>query len=456
MSSQAQCDQLSEWLQRHGGGITAFEAQGYRHGPCLASLPCPLLRDLHLHELYLQRGFFSTCTGLTRLILKSCRVDIPNASTSAGGNTLVQLSALSSLQHLGLGAVRVTGAFLEFPSSLLTQLVQLTYLQLVERHEGLTAALQHLSTVSGLQHLELLGWAAAPGIEYQPSTPAALTGLQHLKHQTALRLHRVPWAIDLHSMPAVTSLPALRVLQLQDITSVDPAVLAGVSQLQELELMCVRPWDAEGSAALLAAMGHQQQLTRLELRANTSWCPPSAEAFSALTVSSRLQHLQLVNFGIPACAWQQMFPPGRCLRELCRLGVVFVNQQETQQLSPADLQAMVSCCPALVDLHLGPQLAVSTAAPLQQLTGLTHLSMCAPFQDSAPSIAQLTGLQQLMLASRQAGDLVTVSRLLQLTVLQQLQVISIEGPGFDPGLGSCVNIRNNVSLSAVACAGCLH
>jgi len=126
------------------------------------------------------------------------------------------------------------------------------------------------------------------------------------------------------------------------------------------------------------------------------------------------------------------------------------------------MQAMVSCCPALACLTLGPHLAVSTAAPLQQLTGLTDLSMCASFQDNAPSVAELTDLQYLVLMSSNPGDLVTVSGLLQLTMLQQLQGMLVASAACDRSLATSaadpgrVTILNKVRTSAATCGGCLH
>lgn len=106
--TQEQCDQLSEWLQRHGGGITALQAQGSsKRLLSLASLPCPLVRDLDLFHVTLQPGCFSACTSLTRLLLQSRDMQSsPHASSSADKNSLTQLSVLSSLQHLGLGMAR--------------------------------------------------------------------------------------------------------------------------------------------------------------------------------------------------------------------------------------------------------------------------------------------------------------------------------------------------------------
>jgi len=377
-----------------------------------------------------------------------------------------QLSVISSLQHLSLVTVRSQcsatkpeGTCLDLPSSLLSHLVQLTYLQLNSCLVQSDAALQHLHAVTGLQHLNM----GLSGCEEQLPTAAVLTGLQHLKHLTALEMHQVPWAIDLHNMPPFAALTALRVLQLSSGASVDPAVLAASSQLQEVELQCKDAWGAEGSAALLAAIGEQPQLKRLELCFDNIWRPPTAAAYSALTASSHLQQFKLRNFDFPDCAWQQMFLPARCLPELRHL---HLDAEDSgggrRQWSPADMQAMVSCCPALASLRFGRQLAVSTAAPLQQLTDLTQLSMLAPFQDNAPSIARLTGLRRLVLSCCEQEDRVTVSGLLQLTVLQQLRYMVITGAACDPGLASSeanpgrVSILNKVRMSAAASGCCLQ
>jgi len=254
ISSQAQCDNVSEWLMIHGGRVTCLDVQ-HGGGFSLACLPCPALRDLNLCSLSVQPGFVSTCTGLTRLLLTGCSVKLsPHASSSAAGsNPLTQLSVLCSLQHLELDHVRsaLSNPGGEFPGSLLSQLVQLTCVKLGYAQVLSDAALQHLSALSALQHLEL----NLQGRSKQTPTAAALTGLQQLPQLTVLKLLWVPWAINLHSMPAFTVLTALRLLRLQGSTSPDPAVLATISQLQQLDLACDHPWDAEGSAALLAAIG---------------------------------------------------------------------------------------------------------------------------------------------------------------------------------------------------------
>jgi len=183
------------------------------------------------------------------------------------------------------------------PSNLLSQLVQLTCLKLQYDQVQSDAALQHLSALSVLQHLEL----NLEGETQQKPTAAALTGLQQLPQLTALKLCKAPWAINLQSMPAFTVLTALRALQLLGSTSVDPAVLATISQLQHLELVYEHTWDTEGCAAMLAAIGRQQGLVKLSIHHNRCWSTPSAAAYQALTVSSHLQHLE---------SWSCEFPVG--------------------------------------------------------------------------------------------------------------------------------------------------
>jgi len=155
-----------------------------------------------------------------------------------------------------------------------------------------------------------------------------------------------------------------------------------------------------------------------------------------------------------------MFPPTRCLPGLRYLRLYTNFGQVEQLLSQADIQAMVSCCTGLVDLWLGPKVPISTAAPLQQLTGLTALRLCTSVQDSVPSIARLTELQHLMVDSHGQADRVTVCGLLQLTVLQQLKSLQIKGAACDPGLAPlvddpscnrpCLAARDKVGMSAAA------
>lgn len=87
-------------------------------------------------------------TGLTKLVLVACTL-----RGSADG--LTQLSRLTKLQHLQLSVLPGKCVTVDLPSDLLRHLVQLTHLQLSSEQLQSSAALQHLSALSALQHLGL-------------------------------------------------------------------------------------------------------------------------------------------------------------------------------------------------------------------------------------------------------------------------------------------------------------
>jgi len=464
-SSQERCDSFVRWLKQHGSSVMQIKIEC--HGRySLSQLPCPQLCHLDLSgmelgPIFTKQDSLSSRTNLTRLVLSKC------AAPGMSGNlaSLLTLTKLTKLQHLDLSIeVQPSAGGLAFPGELLLHLVQLTYLQLSASQLKSSGALQHLSALSALQHLSMdLSYVLDPG---------DVSGLQGLQQLTALRLQCVwYWPISSEILPALTQLTALRLLHLQRIQSVDPAVLAEYSQLQELELHFSNgvTWTAEQTAALLAAVGQQHELTKLQIKCYRPWHTPSAAAYSALTASSRLQHLELANCNLPAAAWQQMFPSTRRLPELQYISLnkgsvsLSVGPKEFLQLCRSDMQAMVSCCPGLVSLALCRGLGASSVALLRQLTGLKQLTLCTAgrvhFQDTALNLAQLTGLQdlRLFLQNSEEPGRVTPSALLQLTGLQQLQLLHISGAAFDPWLEALAGgplrelwLSNRVSMACSA------
>lgn len=149
---------------------------------------------------------------------------------------------------------------------------------------------------------------------------------------------------------------------------IDPAVLAGGSQLLELQLYYSRrKWSAARSTALLAALATQQQLTRLAIDDERWWGTSSAAPYSALTASSSLQQLRLNNCQVPAGAWQQMFQPTRRLPHLKSLTVdhdAGGYYADPEVVSHEALQDMVACCPALDTLGVDSHIEIRAAAPL--------------------------------------------------------------------------------------------
>lgn len=129
----------------------------------------------------------------------------------------------------------------------------------------------------------------------------------------------------------------------------------------------------------------------------------------------------------PSAVWRQVvFGPGKqlpLLRTLQLPGVV-------PQLSTADVQQLVLCCPAVEQLNLYVKGSGSKQAELEsllQLSALTDLFVSDVSDSSvANCLAQLTGLRQLSMTGYCTE--LTDAGLQQLTALEQLTCL---------GLGRC-------------------
>jgi hypothetical protein len=164
-------------------------------------------------------------------------------------------------------------------------------------------------------------------------------------------------------------------------------------------------------------------------------------AYSALTASSKLQHLDLSSSHLPAGAlvWPHVFPIGRQLPHSRELNLSYVHKSEEMlALDTGHLalkgSRLVSCCPGLQNLSLmGFQYSAELLATLQGLSGL-HTLACAASDETGEAVTveavrtidelcQLTRLRCLKL--RAPG--VTRELLLQLTHLQNLTELSYAG-----------------------------
>jgi len=116
---------------------------------------------------------------------------------------------------------------------------------------------------------------------------------------------------------------------------------------------------------------------------------PGMEVFAAFTASSCLQHLDLSNAVLQFHTWQHMFPPGRTLLQLTCLQAPYALWDPDQfdpadvdmdladsdlALTDADVEAMVSCCPALQALDAANVLHLSDKPHLSALQYLTRLA----------------------------------------------------------------------------------
>mgnify|MGYP001806927977 CR=1 FL=1 len=187
--------------------------------------------------------------------------------------------------------------------------------------------------------------------------------------------------------------------------------------------------DDGDEAQLLSQLQHLQQLTRLTLRFMVKQNQPAA-AFSALTVSSQLQHLDITNCKLPAAAWQHIFPTARQLPLLRSLDISNGRTPMGGWAAAPEGSRLVSCCPGLQCLGIrGLEYSTEMLLALQGLSGLHILSLNVQVFDDVDAVCQLTGLRELTIN-------VTVNStvdacegvLLQLTQLKQLTTLNYAGP----------------------------
>ena len=260
--------------------------------------------------------------------------------------------------------------------------------------EGLTAALallpglQHLSLIDNrnvitekeiataggnvllklqqLTYLELRGvWQEPADSDYEGDPADALDPaavdffkLQHLvalKRLADLRLKLPGFPCSIKAS-MLSSAQRLTHLQLQTTDSsefcFEPGVLAGKTLLQHLQLQCCYMAGHEaGYAQLLSELSKLQQLTCLILNRCLYVCEdgPSAKAYSALTASSKLQHLDVRECTFPEGVWQHVFPAGRQLPHMRELDI---SEVLGIPLTAADGISLVSCCPGLQSLNM--------------------------------------------------------------------------------------------------------
>jgi hypothetical protein len=304
----------------------------------------------------------------------------------------------------------------------LQQLQQLTYLELTRCRlkspaEG-ELALQPLQALALLQDLRL---AADDGeLDKLPADDDRLTAsmLAGAHHLTCLEVSGC-WHED-------------------EPFWVEPGVLVGKTQLQHLQLAncCIGSLagvnNKAGGADLLSYLQDLQQLTHLGLGGSHSWeegdIAPAVT--SALTASSKLQHLDISGWMLPAAVWSHVFPTGRRLPHLWSLNITGVLHPtrcgfHAYATAPAGSQ-LVDCCPGLQSLLMQDLKHSAKLLPaLHGLSGLHTLGLSAvQAHEQLDGVCQLTGLRELVV---RAPD-VAQGLLLQLTQLKQLTALTYSGP----------------------------
>jgi hypothetical protein len=292
-------------------------------------------------------------------------------------------------------------------------------------------ALEHLSVsfndkelvpgvLQELQHVTCLHMYCDIGYTRDPLSRTFLQPLQALTRLVDLEVGGSP--SPPYTSDMLSGLCSLTHLALT-VDSLDPAALAAKTQLQVLQLPCCSiAGGAAGVAQLLSELQPLTQLTHLDLRGSLRVVeggnPPPA-AFSALTASSKLQHLNISFCTLLADTWQHMFCADRPLPHLQSL----VTDRVTMDGSSATPgSSLVSCCPGLLSLKmLYMQCSKELLAALTGLSRLTQLSLGAvdgviESREVLEQLCPLTGLRHLVLgAPSNSQSLLLLTQLKQLT-----------------------------------------
>jgi hypothetical protein len=324
---------------------------------------------------------------LKRLRLKECffKDETPQGLTAA-------LALLPGLEYLS-----ITG-YANFPTvqemairgDVLQQLPQLTYLEL-----------QHVWLVSALEESD--GDVSDRNSDDGDSegNDRYNLGLQHITALTRLADLRLLLPDCGCSILAsmLSSAQPLTCLQLQTASwsgfCFESGVLAGKTLLQHLELRCCYiAGHAPGVVQLLSELQQLQQLTRLVLRRCWDESDAPAAAYSALTASSKLQHLDISSCSFPTGVWQHLFPVGRKPPHLQTLNISRLSPPLPE--SP-DGTRLARCCPGLQSLSI-QRLPCSKAflAPLQGLITLTGLCLQPPMDPVEEWVETVEGVCQLI------------------------------------------------------------
>lgn len=403
ISTAVTCNQqlgsVMKYLHKHTAHVKELQLEAMPDARLqLQHIPAGLqLETLDVKGMQLQlapgrssRGVLQADMPLTQLRLAGCMLLDGAAGLPAA------LPLLTSLQHLlvtdpctSSGHGQRHNRAPPFPAQVLQQLQQLTALELsgvkVDRN-----ALQALALLTCLRKLRLL-----PANSISITTPL-LAGMRHL---TALQL-------------GTTNL---------SVAELEPAALAGLTQLQHLDLAhCelheASPGEAAGQQALLSQLQQLTQLTHLRLYDVLMQCVEvPAAAFSALTASSRLQHFD-VAADSQESIWECILPAGRQLPHLKWLSGDFVDADANPQ--PEDIARVAACCPAVQELHTHGAFAAELLSPLTCLRGLSKLMVELADVQGVQVLAQLTGLRVLRLFTCTPYlDLSPLTRLQQVTYL---------------------------------------
>jgi hypothetical protein len=426
---QQDVDGIVAYLAKHGQHVRDVELWGvYEEDSApdvtLHQLPQILhkLTSLQLHFLTLQlqhvldQGVIEARAPLTRLQLDMC--ELPRLDGEVGLHDA--LMCLSSLHDLKLNMDPWAGPDGEgfcfgkvFAVDVMRELQQLTHLKLTSLALKDPHDLKQLKELTGLHELDLcLQW---PDNGECDITADMLSSLQRLTRLVVRGYHE----------SGTDTFP----------TFIELGVLTHLQHLELLECWSWRNGSAESPIKLLAQLGQLQQLIYLSLSGLPVATP--ATTYSALTASSKLQHLEVCDCELTTDAWRHVFSAGRQLPHMQRLIITTPWHQEPNMYIADPVGTdLVSCCPGLRSLQLVcAGCDRELLAPLTGLTGLTHMVLKPggegwPYADEEwmewSCVSQLTGLKELDMAGR-LTDENHDSFFVKSTQLHQLTNLRLDG-----------------------------
>jgi hypothetical protein len=396
VNDQQQLQSLLVYLNNHTSDVTSLTMQGPISGaPYMLELPAALeLCSLDIANLPVRltpgdsfAGVLHAWPGLKKLRLSDCLL------VDEGDSLHAALLLLPTLHHLSLEGLHLHGDEWDmcapFKLEVLDHLQRLTFLELKTlsfQHDGSNVT-HPLEQLTDLQCLQL----ASNRLTVSASTTS---GMQQLTH-----------------------------LELGFWTKVEAAALGHLLHLQHLDIW----FDVDVAAAL----SHLQQMTQLTYLRWGAWdtdedVPLPAAAYSALTASSHLQHLEVRSTAaIHAPLWQHLLPTARLMPHLQVLMTYELYHPDQPGWSCSDVPRFVTSCPGLRKLTVGADCSSQQLAQLSGLTGLRQLAVGVVDNAIQPlaqmeALAELTALQGLTLFTSCGLD--CVLELMQLRHLTSLVV----------------------------------
>ena len=404
------------------------------------------------------REHLSCLTNLRVLVL--CGADSEDEREPMDESILQGVQHLQQLTKVQFGGDGYTSVNIKISSDTRSTLGQLTSLQCLSLRY-IECDLEAFSAVTGLHSLSLQACGCGHG--YFSQGPVALS--KHKLQSWLLRQHQLTYLALGDSYPLLDESWDLPLIGEPD----DPRGHIDFEDEEEYQYK-----DEQGNFDF-AAWDQQQP---------APGSVPGMEVFGAFTASSCLQCLDLSQAALQHNAFQHIFPADRQLPQLTSLLLPKELYEPRDEytgllLKPADVRAMVACCPALRDLSGGELLHFRPE--LSMLQGLTRLqarwgspphinvywmntsnyfyamrvfrNLPVNTLEASQALAALTNLQELLLYSHEPWGECFFTALRQLSKLTTLSLTAAPSVQLSDEEGSLLAQVKELTRSRVVACG---